>query len=133
MTAVPTPGDIARQGPRRPLTARPVGAATTRNVPPPESSPFRQRYEWLVLHSRLFPQGRLVALAIATRADYSTGVIPLAAMPGVPTLARATGLSEVVVRGSLHDLVEAGFLRRTVADEGTQVRLQLFLPEPPPS
>jgi hypothetical protein len=128
---MPTPADLAHH-PRRPLTARPAGTTTPRRTPPPATAPFRQRWEWALLHSTLPPNARLVALVVATRADYGTGQIPPAAMPGIPTVARATGLTEIGVRRQLHTLTAAGFLERTVPDQqGPVVQIVLRLPREP--
>jgi hypothetical protein len=112
--SIPTPKALAAR-PRQPLTARPATAVTQAPAPMslPESAPFRMRYELGIRHSNLPKNARLLALVLATWADWETGHIPEGRQPGIPLMARATGLVEGSVREALYALKDRGWVRRT--------------------
>lgn len=126
MTAIPTPGDLAAR--LATTAARPTPLAVRRLHEPGPDSPFRQRWEWAILHSRLHHRSRHVALTVANWADYQTGAITGRA-PSVQTLSAATGMGHITVRKGLYELGVAGFLRRSGADDA--VDLALLLPDRP--
>jgi hypothetical protein len=132
---MPTPADLAHR-PQRPLSARPADTArpAPRTAPQQASTPllpgvpFRQQWETAIRYSSLQPNARLVALTVATYADWHTGLIPDDQMPGVPRLRKASGLrEEEVVRNSLNWLVRLGWIERR--DDATYPkRIRLLMP-----
>jgi hypothetical protein len=129
----PTPGDLAHR-PRTPLVARPVDTSRTappapRTAPPLPGVPFRQQWEAGIRYSSLHSTARLVALTLASMADWRTGVIPEDQMPGVPRLRKACGLrEEEVVRNALNWLVRTGWIQRG-GDAATYPKpIRLLLP-----
>jgi hypothetical protein len=135
MPVMPSPSDFGRR-PRTELTARPVMAkakppAAARRTPavPPTTAPYRARYEHAVRLSGLDPRERLVALTVASWADYETGLIPVNAAVGVDALARSTGLTVMAVRFNLHALAQKGWLQRTERAGGARVQIALTLPD----
>lgn len=81
--------------------------------------------------SDLPPLGRLVALALLTRADAESAVIPVQFSPSLALLARDTGLSRASVKRHLNGLESSGWLsrgrhRRAAADhKPTTYRLRV--------
>lgn len=127
---IPTPGDLAARSRPSAATA-PAALPVRREGEPGPDRPFRERWEWAVLHSLLHHRTRHVALTVATWADYRTGAV-VGRVPGVPSLSAATGMGHITVRKGLHELVEAGFMRRAGTDVGgAQVDIALTLPDRP--
>jgi hypothetical protein len=131
-TSVPTPKALAAK-PHKPLTARPVVAVT--QAPPalslPADAPFRMRYELGIRHSNLPKNARLLALVLATWADWETGHIPEGRQPGIPLMARATGMVEGSVREALYALKDRGWVRRTSNPAGGHRPSEVTLTIPP--
>ncbi|WNI16643.1 hypothetical protein [Actinacidiphila sp. ITFR-21] len=143
MPTVPSPGDLAHR-PHRPLTARLVQTGAAVPPPPPlppvqperpvldPGAPFLARYEAAIRFSGLSPSVRLVALVLALRANWATGVTGPAYRVGYGWLAAATGLAAVRVRENLHVLGQHGFLRRVPAERSDQPSvIELLIPPTP--
>lgn len=144
MIISPTPGDLFAGRPPRALTARPLavpekspGQAPARakkarraEVPRlPPGTPWLTRYEMALRYSELHHNARHVALTIALRADWITGLIAPAQRVGLARIADITGMSVQQVQIGLQKLAEAGFLRRTPADRPDQAsHIDLFIP-----
>jgi hypothetical protein len=78
----------------------------------PSGAPFRQRWEAGIRYSSLHCNARLIALTLASLADWQTGQIPEDQMPGVPRLCKASALQEQAVRNSLKWLARLGWIER---------------------
>jgi hypothetical protein len=133
---MPTPADLAGRT-QRPLSARPVDTTGTAPAPRPAPQrvatpglPFRQQWEVGIRYSSLHSTARLVALTLASMADWHTGLIPVDQMPGVPRLRKACGLrEEEAVRNALNWLVRTGWIERG-SDVPTYPKpIRLLLPE----
>jgi hypothetical protein len=127
---MPTPADLASRHPR-PLTARPVGAPVSARLAPAQAvaAPFRARFEAGIRRSTLHRNARLLALTLASYADWETGVIPDLDHPSLNRLSYATALSASNIRVSLHCLVDNGWIVRTpVPDDEVPSRVQLLIP-----
>ncbi|OII63797.1 hypothetical protein BJP40_02645 [Streptomyces sp. CC53] len=102
--ARPTPLDLAN---------RAAGRAVTQGaVRLPDHEPFRLLWERGILRSSLIGHHRLVALALATHADYATGHIPRRRQPFLDGLMAETRLSRGQVAVALTALLERGGVRR---------------------
>lgn len=139
MSTRPSPAFLAAQ-PHRPLTARPVAElghpAPSRAVPRPslpDDAPFRMRYELGIRHSNLPKNARLLALTLATWAAWDTGLIPDNRHPGIPVMARATGLAEGAVREAMFALKDSGWVHRERNPAGPHKPSAITLTIPPPA
>lgn len=116
-TSRPTPLMLAG----RPRVTTPAPVVT-------DNRPFRQRYERAIRYSGLGFNCRLVALTVATWADWETGQIPEWDRPGIERIATASGLDERRTRSSVKALVDAGYLRRIPAastDQPSHIELTI--------
>lgn len=98
----------------------------------PESMPFRALYERGVRGSGMHRNTRLVALTLATHANYQDGHIEDAAQPFLGGLTAETGLYEGQVAVALTTLLTRGWVRRAPGTKREQrydtARLQLAIP-----
>lgn len=79
-----------------------------------EDGPFLPLYVRGITRSRrLTPYSRLLALTLATYADWDTGYITDARQPGLAALEHATGLNTIQIRAALRQLRSTGWLIRT--------------------
>ncbi|MEU0522735.1 hypothetical protein [Streptomyces niveus] len=133
----PSPADMARSRPRpaRPSladvdTGRHLIAPGTRG---PDDPPFRSMYELLIRTSGMHPHHRLVALTLATHADWTTGFIAADDQPYLGGLTAETTLLEAQVAVALTSLLQRGWIRREAAvprERYETARLQLAIPKP---
>ncbi|OKK06440.1 hypothetical protein AMK26_10505 [Streptomyces sp. CB03234] len=117
----PTPLDLANAAADRALTR---GAVVT-------DEPFRLLWEKGILRSPLIPHHRLVALALASRADYATGRIPADRQPFLDGLVADTQLNRGQVAVALNVLLQRGWVRRAAKDRYRayeSARLRLTIP-----
>ncbi|MEO3976337.1 hypothetical protein [Streptomyces sp. CAU 1734] len=94
--------------------------------------PFRQVWERGITRTPLTAHTRLVALALATHADYTTGTIPEPVQPYLDGLSAATGLEAGRVVVALNVLQARMWIRRTHREERPyeQTVLELTVPAP---
>lgn len=101
---------------RRPTPADMPGRITGRQlIEPatvPASHPYREMYERGVRSSGMHRNTRLVALTLATHADWASGHIEDKAQPHLGGLTRETGLFEAQVAVALTTLLTRGWIRR---------------------
>ncbi|MFB7031736.1 MULTISPECIES: hypothetical protein [unclassified Streptomyces] len=123
MNTVPTPADVFHR------QARPLLAPEPHN--PAMDPPFRLLWEEGINGSRLLVHTKLVALTLATRADWATGVIPDDAQPRLGGLIGLTRLDAGLIVVSLNVLEQRGWIRRTVRRERwNEASLRLAVPGP---
>ncbi|MER8042729.1 hypothetical protein [Streptomyces sp. NPDC094032] len=104
MSTIPTPADVFRR------QAHPLIAPGPHD--PAVDAPFRRLYERGITGSRLIPTTQLVALTLASHADWTTGRIPDGAQPHLDGLVAETALSAGRVVVSLQILENRGWIRR---------------------
>lgn len=128
----PSPADMST--PRRPTPAD-IVTADRRLVAPHIRSesepPFRLLYERGIRTSRMHRHTRLVALTLATHADWVTGVIPEDQQPFLRGLAAETQLLNAQVATALTTLLQRGWVRRSLKQRSEKyetARLQLSVP-----
>lgn len=139
MPAIPSPADLAAIQ-HRPLTVRPVQTAVpgpsraprplpaAAAVPVPPGAPPRRRWEASVQHSTLPATARLVALTLATHAEWADGMLPELEI-GVIPISRDAGLPQGTVRQAFKQLHAAGWIRRTITTPtGSHAVIRLLLP-----
>lgn len=99
---IPTPLDVAL---RHPLIA-------PAPHDPAADDPFRQLYERGITGSKLHRNTKLVALTLASHAEWKTGEIQTAAQPHLAGLVAETRLLEAQVVVALTTLAQRGWLAR---------------------
>ncbi|MGP3686497.1 hypothetical protein ACTVZO_17625 [Streptomyces sp. IBSNAI002] len=109
---IPTPLDVASRA-LQPAT----GLGST----------FRARYQQGIRCSRLIPNSRLVALALASLAS-DDGEIPAKAQPGLAGLVATTGLKPGQVAVNLRALESRGWLARLHGAQYERAVFELALP-----
>jgi hypothetical protein len=100
----PTPLDIANRDLDRALASGIVHL--------PANEPFRLLWEEGIRRSNLITNHRLIALALATHADYDTGDIDHRRQPFLDGLAVETQLGRGQVSVALKTLEQRGWIRR---------------------
>lgn len=130
----PSPADMARSRPRPSLadaaTGRHLIAPGTRG---PADPPFRSMYEPLIRDSGMHRHHRLVALTLATHADWTTGVIAETDQPYLAGLTAETALLEAQVAVALTSLLQRGWIWResqAPREKYETARVQLAIPRP---
>lgn len=125
---IPTPRDIAQRA--RATQLMEPASQPTPTPAPAQSTPFRLRYERAVRRSSLPANARLIALVVATYADFTTGAIPPVAHPSLTTLAKAAGIPPSLTRQCLSTLALGGWIRQTPPPRAAPDlgRTQLLLP-----
>lgn len=129
--SIPTPAMLAGR-PRTTLTARPPGQPPKPPAPAPTAAddPFGARYARAVLTSDLHRHAKLIALTLASSADWATGRIPDDRQIGTRKLGVLTGLIHAQVHHSIAALADAGFLERRPAPYTDQPsRIALLIPD----
>lgn len=122
MSTVPTPGDLFRR------QAHPLIAPATHD--PATDDPFRQMWERGIKGSRMYRHTKLVALTVATDADWSTGSLADPFL-SVGVLAEATQLGHGQVVVSLLALEQRGWLQRDLRTNRWGVAaVELTIPRP---
>ncbi|MFC8171188.1 hypothetical protein [Streptomyces sp. NPDC057325] len=104
MNTVPTPADVFHRHARPLLAPEPHNPAT--------DPPFRLLWEQGINGSRLLVHTKLVALTLATRADWTTGHIPDDAQPRLGGLIGMTRLDAGPVVASLTFLEQRLWIER---------------------
>ncbi|WP_432116611.1 hypothetical protein [Streptomyces sp. S1] len=104
MSTIPTPADVFHR------QARPLLAPEPHN--PLTDPPFRLLWEQGINGARLLVHTKLVALTLATNADWVTGRIPDDAQPRLGRLVDLTRLDTGLVVASLTFLEQRGWIRR---------------------
>lgn len=105
----PTPLDLANRHANRALTRAGDRLAS--------DEPFRVLWERGIRRSTLTPHHRLVALTLASHADYTTGEIPKSQQPYLGGLVTETGLKAGQIAVALTVLLERGWIRRAARDQ----------------
>ncbi|MYV56476.1 hypothetical protein [Streptomyces sp. SID3212] len=109
----PSPADVAARIADRNLAA--PGALG------PDDLPFRLLYERGILRSGMHRHTRLVALALASHADYVTGTIADRDQPFLIRLADETRLLRPQVVVALNTLLQRGWVKRAVRAPGLRL------------
>ncbi|MFF6836010.1 hypothetical protein ACFY84_29895 [Streptomyces sp. NPDC012438] len=106
-TTIPTPADVFRRQTRQ-------APSLTASEPhtPDVDPPYRLLWEQGINGARLLVHTKLVALTLATRADWTTGVIPDAAQPRLGGLIGLTRLDAGDVVASLTFLEQRFWIER---------------------
>jgi hypothetical protein len=105
MNTIPTPGDVARLHLTRTLIAPAAHDPQT-------DEPYRSLWERGITGSRLIRNTKLVALTLASHADWASGRIADSAQPHLAGLCRECELSTGQVVVSLQVLEQRGWIRR---------------------
>ncbi|MFI9005082.1 hypothetical protein [Streptomyces sp. NPDC053541] len=123
MSTIPTPADVYRR------QAHPLIAPGPHD--PAVDGPFRQLYERGITGSRLIPATQLVALTLASHADWETGRIPADDQPRLAGLVAETELDAGRVVVSLQILEDRGWIRRASRRERWDTAdAELTIPSP---
>lgn len=123
MSTIPTPADVYRR------QAHPLIAPGPHD--PTADSPFRSLYERGITGSKLIPHTQLVALTLASHADWATGRIPAAEQPHLAGLVAETALTTGQVVVSLQILEDRGWIRRpSRRDRWDTAPAELTIPGP---
>ncbi|MBB4987472.1 hypothetical protein [Streptomyces nymphaeiformis] len=123
MSTIPTPADVFRR------PARPALAPEPHN--PVADPPFRSLWEQGINGSKLLVNTKLVALTLATHADWATGHIPDDAQPRLGRLVDLTRVDVGLVVVSLNVLEQRGWITRTDRRRRWNVAdVQLAIPGP---
>lgn len=104
MSTVPTPADVFRRKAHPLIAPGPHDPAT--------DAPFRSLWERGINGSHLMRHTKLVALTLATHADWATGHIPAEAQPRLGRLIDLTALHPGQVVVSLNVLEQRGWIAR---------------------
>ncbi|WP_435969333.1 hypothetical protein [Streptomyces sp. Qhu_M48] len=104
MSTIPTPGDVYHR------TAHPLIAPGPHD--PAVDEPFRSLWERGINGSHLLSHTKLVALTLATQADWATGDIPIPGRVSLGHLIELTALHPGRVVVSLNVLEERGWIAR---------------------
>ncbi|RSS51388.1 hypothetical protein [Streptomyces sp. WAC01280] len=104
MSTVPTPADVFRRKAHPLIAPGPHDPAT--------DEPFRALWELGINGSHLYRHTKLVALLLATHADWTTGHIPTEAQPRLGRLVDQTALHPGQVVVSLNVLEQRGWIVR---------------------
>ena len=122
-STVPTPGDVYQRA------AHPLIAPAPHN--PAADGPFRALYERGITGSAVIPVTQLVALTLASHADWESGRIADEDQPHLAGLVAETGLSVGRVVVSLQALEQRGWVRRPVRRERWDTApVELVIPGP---
>ncbi|BAU83320.1 hypothetical protein SLA_2393 [Streptomyces laurentii] len=103
-TTIPTPADVFRR------QAHPLIAPGPHD--PAADGPFRALYERGITGSRMIRNTKLVALTLASHADWATGRIPQDVQPYLAGLVQETALTTGQVVVSLQILEDRGWISR---------------------
>ncbi|MET9952369.1 hypothetical protein ABZ135_12580 [Streptomyces sp. NPDC006339] len=123
MSTIPTPADVFRR------QAHPLIAPGPHD--PENDAPFRSLYERGITGARLIRTTKLVALTLASHADWATGRIPDEAQPRLGGLVEETALHPGQVVVSLNILEQRGWIRRDARSRRWNVAtVQLAIPGP---
>ncbi|MEV7282852.1 hypothetical protein [Streptomyces sp. NPDC093111] len=123
MSTIPTPADIYRR------KAHPLIAPAPHT--PATDGPFRALYERGITGSRLIPTTQLVALTLASHANWETGSIPAEDQPHLAGLVEETALGAGQVVVSLRILEDRGWIRRpTRRERWDTAPIELVIPGP---
>ncbi|MFG2899548.1 hypothetical protein ACGFZH_21005 [Streptomyces zaomyceticus] len=123
MSTVPTPADVMRRKAHPLIAPGPHDPAT--------DEPYRALWERGITGTRLLSHTKLVALLLATHADWATGRIPEEAQPRLGRLIDLTALPTGQIVASLSVLEERGWLARDDRRRRWNVAsVQLTIPGP---
>ncbi|MFF2774830.1 MarR family transcriptional regulator [Streptomyces sp. NPDC058052] len=104
MSTIPTPADVYARSARALIAPAPHD--------PLRDEPFRALWERGVLGSRMIPNTKLVSLAVAAGADWTTGDLAAPRL-SVGQLAEATAITHGQVVVSLNILEQRGWVARS--------------------
>ncbi|MYV64455.1 hypothetical protein GT043_00425 [Streptomyces sp. SID2131] len=124
--SIPTPADVFRRQTRQ---TPPLTAPEPHN--PDVDPPYRLLWEQGINGARLLINTKLVALTLATRADWTTGHIPTEAQPRLSGLIGLTRVDVALVVISLTVLEQRGWIRRVDRRQRwNEADVQLAIPGP---